>query len=132
MTAMVPQDTADKMIGSYLNSINFTANDTDLQSLSLDADAFRAYLNDPTIGNQVARFEISLAHTLDYINSGHGGQYAGYNAEALTVVVVGLDDAGNKLYYPGGLSVNNASHCPPSCGESDGEATQLDKNETEP
>lgn len=116
LTAMVPNDSANKMINSYLNSINYSVNDTDLQSLTLDADAFRAYLDDPVVGSQVDRFRISFAHTLNYINSGHGGQNAGYRSGALTLVVVGLDETGNTVYYPGGQSINNATHCPPSCG----------------
>lgn len=128
-TAMVPTDSADKMIDSYLGSINYTVNDTDLQSLILDAEAFRDYLDDPAVGHQVKQFRVSLAHTLDYINSGHYNEYAGYRSGALTVVVVGLDETGNTIYYPGGLSIDNASHCPPSCGVVGAKNASSGKNE---
>lgn len=112
---MITIDSANKMIVSYLNSINAATNDSDVRSMILDADAFRAYLNDPTIGSQVTHFKVSIAHTLSYINSGHDGQYAGYQSGALSLVVSGLDVNGNYVHYPGGLTINNASHCPPSC-----------------
>lgn len=114
-TAMIPIDSANRMISSYLNSINYTVNDSDIRSLILDADAFRDFLGHPTIGSQVEQFKVSFAHTLDFINSGHENQNAGYQSGALTIVITGLDDNGNYVHYPGGLAIDNASHCPPSC-----------------
>src|SRR5436305_263075 len=65
---------ANLMISSYLNSINSTANDSDIRSFSIDADSLRAYLSNSSIKN----VKISFAHTLSYISAGNGGKYAGY------------------------------------------------------
>ncbi len=63
---------ANQMIGSYLSSINYAANDTTLRSLSFDADTLRSYLNDTSHG-KIVTLKFMLAHTPNYLASG-GGQ----------------------------------------------------------
>lgn len=110
----VSTDTANKMIGSYLASIGDTAGQVDpdnLQSLILDADALREYLNDKSI----KKVKIMFAHTLSYINSGHKGQPAGYQPGAFSIVVGGYNAEGNYVVAPGYLVPENAKPCPTNC-----------------
>jgi len=108
----IPVDSANKMIRSYLNSI--ADSDTEkpqLQSLIMDADALREYLKDTSI----KEVKVMFAHTMDYINSGHGGQYAGYRPGALTIIFAGYNLQGNYVLAPGNLVPDGSSPCPPFC-----------------
>src|ERR1700743_43735 len=71
-------DTANKMLGSYLNSINYTKNDTDVQSFSIDAKQLRRYIDSMPTSKNITNIKVMFAHTLSYANSAHGNHYAGY------------------------------------------------------
>lgn len=105
--------TANRMIGSYLQSIDSLQEVPDLHSLILDASLLRHYLN----GNaSVQKVKVMLAHTLSYIDEGHQGQPAGYRSGALTIVLAGYDSSGNYVYHTPGHEVLNASiPCPRNC-----------------
>lgn len=111
----IPADTANVMISSYLRSINYQLNDTDLRSVIIDADSLRAYLSDAG----VTKIKIMFAHTLDYINNGGRDQPAGYKSTALTFVIAGYDKDDNYLFYlptgGSGLVLNHAMPCPMNC-----------------
>lgn len=106
---MIPVDSANKMIGSYLNSIDTGGPKT--ISLVFDAESLRAYLEDP----QITGLKFMLAHPLDYINSGHENVNGGLKAGALTIVVGGFDKDGNYVYGAGRTVPNKARICPPYC-----------------
>jgi len=108
----IPMDSANRMINSYLYSINYTMNDTDLRSLSINADSIRLYLNS---NPGISSVKLMFAHTLNYINSGGEGQYAGYQSGALTIIMAGYDRSGNYIYMPTGMVIDHATPCPASC-----------------
>lgn len=110
----IPTDVANQMINSYIYSLNQApaGNATpDLKSFSIDADSFRAYLANPDIKN----IKVIFAHTTDYINSGHAGQYAGLQSGAITIIVAGYNAAGDYIYYHGNNVLDHAMPCPYSC-----------------
>lgn len=109
----IPRDSANKMVLSYLNSINYTQNDSSLRSLIVDANVLRAYLNSPS-GLAVSKLKISFAHTLDYINNGGLNQNCGYTSGKLTVVLAGFNSSGNYVYLHGNV-MDRGAPCPSNC-----------------
>lgn len=112
----IPVDSANKMILSYLTSIHFAQNDTDLHSLIFDADSLRAFLNNTNI----TKVKFMFAHTLDYINNGGQNQYCGYQSGALTIVVAGYDSSNNYVFYnypqsPTEMVLEHGMPCPSNC-----------------
>lgn len=112
---LITLDSGNKMITSYLNSIDYTVNDTDTRSIIIDACQLRTLLNDTANNKTVKQIKISFAHTLSYINAGHGNQKAGYKAGAFTVILTGVDNSGNYFYYPGDYAIDRGSSCPTNC-----------------
>ncbi len=114
-TAFIPIDTANKMIQSYLTSIGGTGGvDTSLHSLIVDANALRKYLTTDS-GMSISHLKIMFAHKLDYINSGHAGQPCGYGINGLTAVMAGYNNAGNYVFYPVDLVMDQMRPCPHEC-----------------
>ncbi len=111
--AYISIDTANKMLGSYLNSINASSEDSELRSVIIDADALRSFLNSPE-GQDVSQMKIMFAHTLDYINKGGKDRRCGYRSGALTLILAGYNDAGNYIYYHNGVE-DNGMPCPSFC-----------------
>lgn len=111
-TNFITLDTGNKMINSYLNSINYTVNDTDVRSFIVDAGALKKYLDS---AQNITQIKIFFAHTLSYINSGHENQFAGYQSGALTLILAGVNDSGNYVYYPGDMVIDHSAHCPSNC-----------------
>jgi hypothetical protein len=107
----IPIDSGNKMISSYLNSINYQQNDTDLYDLIYNADSLRSYLSD----KRIVSIKFMFAHTLDYINSGGKDQYAGYQSGALTFVIAGYDSNSNYVFFyaPKSLQAMAMDHCQP-------------------
>ena len=103
-------DSANKMISSYINSINYPSNDSDLCSVTFDADELRALLDSPS----VTRIQIKLSHTLNYINQGKQNIPAGYKSGALTFLISGVNNAGNTVLY-NNMILNFARPCPTLC-----------------
>lgn len=114
----IPVDSANKMLGSYLNSIGYIDNDSTLRSLSFDADVLRSYLTANPGGLNITNIKVMFAHTLDYINEGHGGVNAGYRSGALTLVMAGYDSEGNYILFNNAI-VDNAIPCPVNCPPGD-------------
>lgn len=112
----ISKDSANKMIGSYLASIQADSaqQDPDLHSLILDADLLRHYLSN----KEVKQVKVMLAHTLEYINTGHAGQNAGYKSGALTIVIGGYNRDGSYIFQAGNMVPNHATPCPRNCPES--------------
>jgi hypothetical protein len=110
----IPIDSANKMIGSYLNSINSQQNDSDLHSVIFDADCLRDYLKD----NNVSKIKIMFAHTLEYINNGGQDQNVGYEAGKLTFVLAGFDRYGDYVFSLQDTIrsvMNHGTACPTIC-----------------
>lgn len=114
-TDFIVRDSANKMISSYLGSINSASNDTDLRSLLVNMDQIQLY-NDSCSGtNQIKKLKIMFAHNLNYINLGHANQKAGYKSGALTIVIAGVNSDGNYVYFQNDAVIDNSSSCPYNC-----------------
>lgn len=111
-TNLISRDTANKMINSYLNSINYSVNDTDVKSFIINVATLKNFLDSE---QNITQFKIFFAHTLRFINSGHANQYAGYSSNALTIIIAGVDSNGDYVYYPGTTVIDNSAHCPSNC-----------------
>lgn len=107
----ISTDSANRMISSYLNSIGGTSNDSNLCSIIVNADSLRAYL----YNTNIKHVKIMFAHKLSYINSGKGGQNAGFSKNALTVILAGFDANDNYIYNDKGQVMNHAMPCPHNC-----------------
>jgi len=110
----ISKDSANRMIQSYLTSINYPTNDTTLTSLSFDADTLRSYLNDPSHA-KIVTLKFMIAHKQTYMNSGHYGQFAGTRGNALTLVIVGLDDDDKYVYARANNVYDHLGNCPDKC-----------------
>lgn len=104
-------DTANKMLGSYLTSVGYPAVDTAIRSLSFDADTLRAYLQNP----EIVTLKFMLAHRPEYANSSRAGKFAGMRPDALTLIVVGMDDNQQKVLNSRGGVYDHLSPCPTQC-----------------
>ncbi len=109
-TLFIPADSANRMTSSYLISVGAASHDT-LQYWTIEADALKAYLADTGIRTM----KVALAHTLQYINEGHYGVAAGFSPQALTLVITGLDENGNTVFYSNGRVLDHTRPCPPFC-----------------
>lgn len=103
-------DSANKMLSSYLASIN-DEDDSTLHCFIYNADSLRAYLANPNIKN----VKFMFGHTLEYINEGHFGQPAGYSSGNLTIIVAGYDVNGTYIYHNGGKVLEHGRPCPNYC-----------------
>lgn len=112
--AFIPVDTANKMLESYLASINASSSTTELRSLLFDADMLRDMLNDTAKG-RIARIKIMFAHTPAYINAGNKGEPCNYKSGALTLIIAGIDGQGNYIYNPKNSVMDTGMPCPSSC-----------------
>lgn len=111
-------DTANIMIGSYLNSINGNANGNNgngqtplIKSFIVDANALRYYLQNTNI----KYIKLFMAHKLNYINKGNKNKDAGYRGDALTIVISGFDSSNNYIYSPQGAVLDFSAPCPNNC-----------------
>lgn len=104
-------DSANKMIQSYLTSINYPDNKDSLLSLSLNANDLRTYLADTSITD----IKLMFAHRLDYINAGDSGKYCGYSTHGLTLVVAAFNSLGNYVFHNGTHVMDYATPCPYNC-----------------
>jgi len=113
----IPKDSANKMINSYLGSINYPANDSDLYSIIIDVAKLNAYLNTPvgSSGQRATKIKLMFAHTLDYINSGGQNRNCGYKSGKLTLILATYDSAGNYIYMNGNKVLDHTQPCPSYC-----------------
>jgi hypothetical protein len=106
---LIPIDTANKMISSYIKSLQ--DNDGNLHSLILNAETLRQYLKDSSI----KEVKVIFAHKLSYINSGHEGEPAGLKSNALTIILAGYRSDGTYVLSQGYKVPNRARPCPNAC-----------------
>jgi len=106
-------DTANRMITSYLNSVNYPQMDTAVRSLAFNADTLRSYLNDA----RITSLEFVLAHQLSYLNGGSNrfGKNIGMKPGALTIIAVGLDNNGAVVRNSSNGVYEHAMPCPTNC-----------------
>lgn len=110
----IPVDSANRMISSYLTSIDYPSNETSLRSLAFSADSLRDYLNDSNI--KTIRF--MFAHQPAYINAGHFGEPSGMNPDALTLVIVGMSNTGAYILNKNDEVFEHCKPCPKFCASS--------------
>ncbi len=108
---------ADTLVKSYLTSIDYQSEDSNVRSFIIDANALRQYLTYGR-GQQISHLKLMLAHSADHIRSGRFGQPCGYNGDALTVVLAGYGDDGNYIYAPGNRVMDYSMPCPENCPKS--------------
>lgn len=113
-SSFISIDSANKMISSYINSIDYKHNDSDVQSITYNARDLRKMLDSMVASETVTEVQIKLAHTLSYINDGHANQPAGYNKDALTFVLVGINAQGDYV-NAGTAVVDFGRPCPSHC-----------------
>ena len=107
----IPVDTANNMIQSYLFSVNYPTTDTALRSLTFDADTLRAYLKN----SNIVTLKFMLAHQPDFVSTHGSGVYSGYDPNALTMVVVGLNDNDDYVLNSRNEVYEHFSPCPIYC-----------------
>jgi hypothetical protein len=107
-------DTANKMIGSYLQSVGYPSKDTTIRALSFDADTVRNYLADTSIKT----LKFYLAHQLSYLNGGTNrfGKNIGMSPGKMTIIMVGLADNGDIVRNTSNGVYEHAFPCPSACG----------------
>ena len=113
----IEMDSANKMIGSYLNSINYTNNDTDVRSFVINMNQLRAYCD--SSASPISHVKVMFGHTLQYINSGKGNHNAGYRSGALTVVIAAYNSSGDYFYINGDEVMDYSAPCPTNCPPGD-------------
>jgi hypothetical protein len=109
-------DTANRMIQSYLTSVNAPATNTFMRSMLINADTLRNYINDTSHG-KIASIKLFLSHQLTWINSGHYGVRAGTKSNAFALVLVGLDASGHYIYNRNNMVYEHLQPCPYHCPE---------------
>jgi hypothetical protein len=110
-SASMPIDTANRMILSYLNSVHYPNVDTALRALTFNADSLREYLKN----DEITDVKFIIAHQQAYMNSGHYGQYAGMNPQAITLIVVGVSADGGHILNNQNEVYEHFKPCPVLC-----------------
>lgn len=101
---------ANELIQSYLKSID-TFIIPQVRAFYLNADDLRTYLADAAI----TELKIFLAHTGSIVHSGLRDKYSGLNADALTLVIAGVDTGQNYVLHQKTAVINRISGCPSNC-----------------
>ncbi len=117
----ISTDVANQMISSFITSIGndpySNPNAPDLHSFSINADSLRVYLQ----YSNLRSMKLIFAHTMDYINAGNTGKWAGLQSGAITIILAGYDANGNYVYcLPGGPNggqfvLDHCVPCPNNC-----------------
>lgn len=107
----IEKDQANRMIGSYLKSIDYPEKDNQVRSLSLNADSLRLYLQDTSI----KKIKVIVAHNMDYILSGFEGKVPAPGQFATTFIVVGINSFDKIVYSTVNRVMDNAAPCPQMC-----------------
>lgn len=107
-------DSANKMVQSYLATIEPFSIDSDIRSVTFNANDLRYLLDSQESSKEIVKVQIRLAHTLKYINDGHAGEPAGYKSGALTFLISGVDEHGNAINAKN-MILNYAKPCPSNC-----------------
>ena len=106
-------DAANSMIGSYLSSVHFPAQDTAIRSMAFDADTLRSYLAD----NSIKTIRFYMAHTPTQTQL-KPGVYAGYNPQAMTMIIVGYSQSDSLVRNKRNGVYEHLYPCPTYCNQS--------------
>lgn len=115
-------DQANLMIQSYLTSINYPTNNDEIRSFTFDADTLRNYLNDTTKG-RIVTLKFMLAHKPTYAQS-YFGIPSGMKPNAMTIVVVGMDEDDKYIYNHANQVYDHFNPCPDYCDKAGALLTQ--------
>lgn len=113
-SSFISVDSANKMLNSYLNSISYQTNDSDIRSMTFNAADLRRLLDSMQNSSTISEVQIKFAHKLKYINDGHGNQPAGYNKDALTLLLIGVNASGDYVNQATSI-INHGRPCPNTC-----------------
>jgi hypothetical protein len=113
-SSFIPVDSANKMVTSYLASINHPQKDSAVLSFTFSASELRRLLDSVDHPDSLKDVQIRLAHSLDYINNGPHGTPAGFNKNALRLLISGVDYNGNTILLNNEV-MNHSMPCPNSC-----------------
>lgn len=122
-TRFISIDSGNKMLNSYLTSIGYPDDDSDLHSIVLNVAQLRRYLDSKP--DSITRLKLMFAHTLDYINTGHGGEYAGYNPNALTLIIAACNQNGDYVFFDTNYVLDYGAPCPTNCPPGNAESPLL-------
>lgn len=117
-STLISIDTANRMIKSYLNSIDYKVNTKEIRSWSFNANVLRTYLNSEK-GKDITDVRFFLAHTMSYIMSGHEGQRLPDDSHGLTLIIIGVDSTGKEVYTTLNKAYNHCMPCPEKCYNGD-------------
>jgi hypothetical protein len=112
---VIPTDSANKMIGSYLNSIHYIGNDSEVEAFTLNASLLRMYLDSLAGSSAITGLKVFLGHRLSYINNGNANKNCGYNNNGLTLILAGYTSTGDYVYMNNNLVIDNSMACPTFC-----------------
>lgn len=104
---------ANQMIQSYLTSINYPNQDEDIRSFVFDADTLRSYLNDTSKG-RIVTLKFMLAHQPSYSQK-YFGVPSGMKPDAMTLIVVGMDEDDKYIYNRANQVYDHFRPCPNTC-----------------
>lgn len=113
-SSFIPVDSANKMVTSYLASVNHPQNDSAVLSFTFSASELRRLLDSVDHPDSLKEVQIRLAHSLDYINNGPHATPAGFNKNALRLLISGVDNKGNTILLNNEV-MNYSMPCPNSC-----------------
>lgn len=100
---------ANTLIQSYQNGLD-SLSDTLIKYMMIDAAALRTYLEDSSI----TQFKLILAHSSSTYATAPNS-YQGLKANSLTAIMVGVNLAGDYVYYDTDLAINRITPCPHNC-----------------
>jgi hypothetical protein len=113
-SSFIPVDSANKMVTSYLTSINHPQKDSAVLSFTFSASELRRLLDSVDHPDSLKDVQIKLAHSLEYINNGPHTTPAGFNKNALRLLISGVDYNGNTILLNNEV-MNHSMPCPNSC-----------------
>lgn len=113
-SSFIPKDSANKMVSSYLSSINHPQNDSAVLSFTFSASELRKLLDSVAHPDSLKDIQIRLAHSLDYINNGPHTTPPGFNKNALRLLISGVDYNGNTILLNNEV-LNYSRPCPNNC-----------------
>lgn len=102
---------ANQLISSYLNSIDTITAYTPIKSFMVGVSELRDLLSDTNI----TELKIFLAHHQDYLSNGNTDVYSGVDAQALTLVISGVNSTNDYVYLNTSNVINKINGCPVNC-----------------
>lgn len=108
---LVDASIANQLISSYLNSIDTITAYTPIKSFMVGVSELRELLFDTS----VTELKIFLAHHQDYLSNGNTDVFSGVDAQALTLVISGVNSTNDYVYLNTSNVINKIHGCPVNC-----------------